>query len=599
MSILISCQSLEKSFSSRNLFRGLTFGVEEGARMGIIGSNGSGKSTLLRILAGVDDPDGGTVVRKRFLKLAYVDQETRFDDAKTVRETLMEIAASAEVAASDIELEIDRTLSKVGFTKSDQRVTELSGGWRKRLAIAGALAQSPDVLLLDEPTNHLDIESVLWLEELLKGAPFAWVMVSHDRYFLENTVTEIAELSPIYENGLLLSKGRYSDFLQQRTDYLQGQRSYAEALANKVRREVEWLRRGPKARTTKAKYRIDEAQNLQEELGQVTNRLRTNTVDIDFSGSGRQTKKLIEAENISVSRGERKLVTSLSIVLSPGARLGLLGANGTGKSTLIKALIKELDPDDGTVKHAENLKWVYFDQGRKSLNLNERLKSALAEKGDAVVYRDRSIHVMSWAKKFQFRQEQLDVPVGELSGGEQARVAIARLMVQSADVLVLDEPTNDLDIATLEILEESLVDFPGAVLLVSHDRYLMERVCNIFVGLDGNGGSRLYADYFQWQSSIAEKPLTKEKGQAPAEDKPKTTASSKRLSYMEQREFDQMESAIVSAEGELAAAQSVLDDPGIATQSARLLEATKSLQNAQEKVERLYARWADLESKIK
>lgn len=601
MSVLLSCQGLEKGYSAKSLFSGLTFGVFEGDRLGIIGNNGAGKSTLLRILAGLEEPDQGQVVQRKFLKLAYVPQQSHFVSHKTVYETLAELALGAGIAPADVENQISRSLSKVGFTDHQQKIQTLSGGWQKRLAIAGGLVQEPDVLLLDEPTNHLDIHGVLWLEQLLKNIPCAWVAVSHDRYFLEQTVTKVAEISSIYENGLLLAEGRYSDFLQQRADYLADQHAYAASLANKVRREIEWLRRGAKARTTKAKYRVDEAHNMQDELSQLNARLKTTSSDIDFSGSQRKTKRLIEVQDVGMRLGEKSLLNHLSLTLSPGMRLGLLGANGSGKSTLLKILLGEQEPTTGSIKRAENLQCVYFDQTRAALDPTRSLQRTLAEEGDAVVYRGRSIHVASWAKRFQFRQEQLALPVGELSGGEQARVLIARMMLQPADVLLLDEPTNDLDISTLEVLEESLQEFPGALVLVSHDRFLMDRVCNIFVGLDGQGGSEVFADYFQWQDALRAQTnaakAKEEKSDSSSERSQKT--NNKRLSYMEQREYDMMEEAIMNAELELDTAQNVVDDPSIATQTQRLMEATAALSAAQEKVDRLYARWSELEAKLK
>lgn len=314
-------------------------------------------------------------------------------------------------------------------------------------------------------------------------------MISHDRYFLENCTNRIVELGPQYPEGYIKIDGNYSEFLRRKQSFLEGQANHEAALANRMRRELEWLSRGPKARSTKAKYRKDDAQRLQEELQQVRQRNSQNkTVNIDFSGTERKTKKLLELKGIKKSLGNKILFEDVNLILSPGVRLGLLGRNGTGKSTLLHILQGNLEADSGQIKKAEAVKIVLFDQKREQLNLDHSLRKALSPAGDSVVYRGQSIHVNGWAKRFLFRPDQLETPIGKLSGGEQARILIARLMLQPADILLLDEPTNDLDIPSLEILEESLIDFPGSIVLVTHDRYLLDQVTNRILGLDGEGG---------------------------------------------------------------------------------------------------------------
>jgi ATP-binding cassette subfamily F protein uup len=609
MAVLVTCQGLDKSYHARPLFNGLTIGVADGDRIGVIGPNGAGKSTLLRIVAGLEEPDAGTVATRRNVKTAYVPQTQEFPADKSCTEIVAAVARAGGKTPDEAQLAAERVLSQIGFTDPAVHATTLSGGWRKRLSIACGLVQEPDLLLLDEPTNHLDLEGILWLEKLLAQSRFAWMMVSHDRYMLERTVTKVAEVSRVYPDGVYLAEGRYSDFLAKRQEYLLQQAKIEETLANKVRREVEWLRRGPQARTTKAKARIDEAHALIDELSELKGRLKTGETRIDFSASGRKTKRLIVAEGLSKSLGGRKLFSDLDLVLAPGMSLGLLGGNGTGKSTILKLLAGQLDPDTGTVTPADGLRIVVFDQNRESLDPTKTLKATLCEHGDSVIYRDRQVHIITWAKRFQFKPEQLNLLVGELSGGEQARALIARLMLAPADVLLLDEPTNDLDIPTLEVLEESLEDFPGALVLVTHDRYLMGRVCNMVLGLDGRGGSRLYADFEQWeremaQAAKAERADAKEskeradKASAATAAAPSASKSSKKLSYMEQREYDQMEGLILAAETTLEEKRAIAEDPAIAANSARLTVACDELRAAQSKVDTLYARWAELEAKV-
>lgn len=606
MGILLSCQELAKTYHARPLFDALSFGILDRDRLGIIGANGAGKSTLLRILAGLEEADRGQLAAKRGLKVAYVPQVVTFQHGETCLEVVRKAALAAGLEADQAALGAARVLGQVGFVDTGSRVESLSGGWTKRLSLAAGLVTEPELLLLDEPTNHLDLEGVLWLETLLADAPFAWAMVSHDRYFLERTATRILELSRVYPNGALVSEGRYSEFLEKRAEYQAQQSSLADSLANKVRREVEWLRRGPKARTTKAQFRIDEAHSMIAELTDVKGRLSSGgDSKIDFAATGRKTKRLIVAEHLQLKAGGRTLLQDLNLVLTPGLYVGLMGGNGTGKTTLLKALLGEVEPAGGTITRADALQVVYFDQNRQQLDPALTLRRTWVEGSDSVVYRGRPVHVATWARRFQFTSSQLDVPVGELSGGEQARAMIAKLMLTSADVLLLDEPTNDLDIPTLEALEESLGDFPGAIVLVSHDRYVVDRVANLIVGLDGQGGARLYADLAQWERDLSERraaarraarpaePATPDEGRAPTKESPK------RLSYMEQREYDRMEGEILAAEQELESRQRQMNDPQISTSAAELEKAAVALRQAEERVEALYARWAALEAKLR
>jgi ATP-binding cassette subfamily F protein uup len=467
---------------------------------------------------------------------------------------------------------------------------------------------APDVLVMDEPTNHLDIEGILWLEKMLTGSagPSAFLLVSHDRHFLENCSNRIIELSAVYPEGTLQVRGSYSEFLEKREEFLVGQMEEEERLANKARREIEWLRRGPKARSTKAKYRIDEAYKLTDELAEVKARNRSlSNVQIDFEATGRKTKKLLEAQGIAKSFGERTLFSDLDIVLSPGSRLGLLGRNGCGKSTLMKILAGAADPsgdvpDSGIIKTADNVCIVSFDQNRATIDPTLTLRRALAPEGDAIMYNGRSLHVVSWAKKFLFRPDQLETPVGQLSGGEQARILIAGLMRQPADILLLDEPTNDLDIASLDVLEASLLDFPGALVLVSHDRYLLDRVCQRLLGFGGKSGVTYYADYEQWLADLPEagkaeegvKKVSVKGGQEPAEKK-----LNGRLSYMDQREYDRIEETITAEEEKVELLEKKMELPEIVANPDELTQCWQELEATQAKVEQLYHRWDELEEK--
>lgn len=597
--MLLSCESLGKSYGVKPLFTDLSLGLCDGDHVGLIGPNGSGKSTLLKILAGIEDLDRGTRSVRRQLRIGYVPQEPSFVGGHSVEDTLAQVLLDEGLDPYEQGGRIARALSLGGFVRTDQAVSTLSGGWKKRLAIARSLMLEPDVLLLDEPTNHLDVEGILWLEGLLKAEPHAFIVISHDRRFLEAVTTRIWELNRRYPNGLFEAKGRYSEFLEQRDAALQAQADYQSSLANRVRREVEWLRRGPKARTTKAKARVDSAGRLIDELNVMESRQSKGPAGIDFTASGRRSKKLIEVIGLGKSLGAQPIVGSLDLQLGPGERIGLLGPNGSGKSTLLKLLAGRLTPDAGTITRADRLRVVTFEQHRESLDQQATLRQALAPAGgDAVVYQERSVHLVSWAKRFLFKPEQLDLPVSRLSGGEQARLLIARLMLQPADVLILDEPTNDLDIPTLDVLEDSLLEFTGALVLVTHDRWLLDRVSTRLLALDGTGRADWFADYAQWEAAQG-KNATEDRRPQTSTDRATPGGRSKRkgLSYKEQGEWDQIEARILESEARVAASQAAVNDPSIASSAADLQERYAALHAAQADVERLYARWAELDEK--
>jgi ATP-binding cassette subfamily F protein uup len=597
---LINVRSISKAFGADPLFQNVSFTVSEGDRIGLIGPNGSGKSTLLRILAGTEVPDDGEIAVRKRIRMSYVEQESEFASGDTVRSVIDAAMKTSAVPDSERGTRFAETLGRAGFADLDAEAAALSGGWQKRLAIVEALVQGPDILLLDEPTNHLDLAGIEWLEEVLEQAGFACVVISHDRYFLENVATEMAELSRIYPDGLLRVKGRYSTFLEKKEEFLHAQSKRQEALENLVHGEIEWLRRGAKARTRKSKARIDKAGELMEELADLNTRTRSGTAQIDFSATDRKTKRLIELQNVSYEIGGRRLFQGLNFIISAGLRVGLVGPNGSGKTTLLRLLRGEVAPATGEIRRADKLRIVYFDQ-RRELDPSVTLRRALAPEGDSVIYQDRVTHVASWAAKFLFKGEQLNQPVDRLSGGERARVLIAQLMLQPADVLLLDEPTNDLDIPTLEILEESLLEFRGSLVLVTHDRYMLDRVSTVVLGLDGQGGAERFADYSQWETWQAERQQTSQMGvrestRATTSTEP-ATSSKKKLSYLEAREYASIEERVAAAELVLDTKRVAAENPDIASDSERLMAAHVELEQAQSEVDMLYARWAELEKK--
>lgn len=595
---ILNAQGLSKSFGATPLFRDIAFTVSDGDRIGLIGPNGAGKSTLLKVLAAEEDADSGDVAVRKRARIGYVRQESHFASGLTVRDVLEAALKAGNVAEAEREGKLRETSGRIGLPDLNAEAAKLSGGWRKRLAIAEAVVAAPDVLLLDEPTNHLDLAGIAWLEDLLSAGDFASVIITHDRYFLENVATQIVELNRIYADGLLRVEGTYSKFLEAREAYQESQARLEESLRNRVRTEIDWLRRGPKARATKAKARIDNAHQLIGQLKEVSSRSQTATASIDFAATDRQTKRLVELNDISIQLGDRTIVEHLNFLIANGTRIGLVGPNGSGKTTILRLLTGELQPSAGTINKAASLRIVYFSQMRE-LPEGVTLRRALAPDSDSVVYQDRVIHVASYAQKFLFSGDQLNQPVERLSGGERARVLIARLMLEPADLLLLDEPTNDLDITTLEVLEESLLEYKGALVLVTHDRYMLDRVSTTVLGLDGKGSAATFADYAQWEQWFLEQQSERPQEDTPAKpvQSAQATPAKKKLSYLEAREFAGIEERVEAADARLEAAKSLVADSAVAVDAARLTEALAALEAAQVEVDTLYARWAELTEK--
>jgi ATP-binding cassette subfamily F protein uup len=599
---IITAQGLSKRYGAEPLFQDISFTVSEGERIGLIGPNGSGKSTLLEILYGRVKPDTGDVAVRKRTRLSMVAQNSEFAEGATIRSVIESSMVLAGVPEKDRAARMAEPLGRAGFTDLDTPTAALSGGWRKRLAIVEGLVQGPDILLLDEPTNHLDLAGINWLESVLQNAAFACVVVSHDRYFLENIATEVVELARMYENGFLRVSGNYSTFLIAKEEYLHAQRKHQESLENRVHTEIEWLRRGPKARTTKSKARIDSAQDMIGELADLNARTRTASAKIDFSSTDRQTKRLVALDDLTYAIGGRTLFGGINFAITSGMRVGLVGPNGSGKTTMLRLLRGDIEPTRGEIREADSLRIVYFDQNRV-LDPDTSLRRALAPDSDSVIYQDRVIHVASWAYRFLFDPEHLSQPVGKLSGGERARVLIAQLMLQPADVLLLDEPTNDLDIPTLEILEESLLEYRGALVLVTHDRYMLDRVSTIVLGLDGLGGAERFADYSQWdvwqrsrQKGTANFSSGTRRSSAGGGDA-RPAPAKKKLSYIEMRELENIEERIAEADKHLEVKRAALEDPAVTSDPALLKATCIEMDEAQNTLDTLYARWAELEKK--
>ncbi|HEX7674962.1 MAG TPA: ABC-F family ATP-binding cassette domain-containing protein [Bdellovibrio sp.] len=597
--LLINTHKLEKAFAGKVLFKNVSLGIEEGDRIGLVGPNGAGKSTLLRILSGQMDADSGDVTGKKGLRIGFLEQTPTFNPGETILDAILSRGDYNEHIGPAYEWMARLELSQFG----DQFLVEdLSGGWKKRVALARELILSPELLLLDEPTNHLDVSSILWLEEFLEKAQFATLIITHDRLFLQRVTNKIFDLDPKNPNYLFASNGGYLQYLESKELMMAGQEAKELTMKNTLRRETEWLRRGAKARLTKQKARIDRAGTLKADVEELSSKNAARTVKIEFKDADRNPQKLMEVSHITKAYDGRILFKDFTYMVTPKTRMALLGDNGSGKSTLIRILLGQEVPDMGEVKQAERLKVAYFEQNRETLNPKQSVLKNICPDGDYVHYQGTYVFARSYLERFQFNRQQMDLPVEKLSGGEQARLRIAQLMLNEAQVLVLDEPTNDLDVATLGVLEESLRDFNGAVILVTHDRYFMDQVAKEIIyfhkNSDGNNTLERFAGYLQWEEWFEEqKDLENQKKVEAKEEAKAASGKPKKLSFKEKFELENMESTILGLEDRLAAAQTESTLPHIVSDAGKVQELYTEIAKLQAEIERLYARWAELEQK--
>lgn len=575
--VILNANQLEKSYGARTLFKDLSFGLNAGERVGLVGPNGVGKSTLVKIIAGIVDPDEGQVTRSQGLRVGYLDQNPTFKKGTSILQGVMEkLNRDSEELSKAYQLVSLLGLDQFG---EDFLIEELSGGWQKRVALARELILEPQLLVLDEPTNHLDVSGILWLENFLKTQPFGTLMITHDRLFLQRVCQRILDLDPRNPHFLLDVKGDYLEFTEAKQNILDAQVKREGVLKNKLRREKEWLSRGPQARQTKQKARIEEAHKLEEDFDSVKARNLNRSAGIEFGGQKRLPKKLISVKSLGKGYEGKSLFSNFDFLIGPSTRLGFLGDNGSGKSTLIRCLLGLEKADSGEVEFAEDLKVSYFEQGKETLNSEESVLRNVCPEGDHVFFQGQFIHVRSYLERFLFFGHHVDLKVEKLSGGERARLRLAQLMLKEAHVLVLDEPTNDLDGATLDILEEALNDFNGAVILVTHDRFFLDSVCDQILAFPE---MEVFADYFQWERWFGEKKRTGSKEAAkPALKEVSTSPKAKRMSYKDKYELENMEQTIAHLEQEL--------------KKATKENQYEEMARLQESIDRKFSRWAELE----
>lgn len=596
MAQLISCVKISKSFAGKKLFSDLSFGIESKDRIGLVGPNGAGKSTLIKILARAVEPDAGQVVSQRGLRIGYLDQSPTFAANKTILSALSE---GVEDIASVYEW-----ISRLNLSQFPEEtlVNSLSGGWQKRVALAQELIKRPDILLLDEPTNHLDITSILWLEDFLMKQSMAYLMVTHDRLFLQRSTEKIWDLDPQNPNMLFTIDGSYDFYLQEKEALLRSQQRQLQINKNTLRRETEWLRRGAQARQTKQKARGQAAVALKSTVDQLKDKTRDRSVDLEFSQAERQPQKLIHLKNISFQVGEQVLWDQFSLLLTPKSRVALLGDNGTGKSTLLKIMTGALAPQKGSIETAQNLAISYFEQSKDTLDPKASTLKNICPDGDYVLFQGQFIYAKSYLERFQFNYEQMDQPVEKLSGGEKSRLRLAQMMLTSAQVLILDEPTNDLDLNTLESLQESLASFQGAVVLVTHDRYFMDSIAKEIIYINDKFASEpraiRFADYWQWEEWYeAQQERNSSKGAKAASAGESSAQGNKKtkLSYKDTFEYEGIEALIAQLELEIEQCQKEIASPEVVANATRTHELYEKIHTLTETLNKKYERWAELE----
>jgi len=638
---LLRAANVQLTFGSRTVFEGLTLTIEEGERVGLVGVNGSGKSSLMKIMAGVSRPDAGELQLRRGARVTYLPQEPEFAEGATVASELSvlqgplreALAAHAELSRKlestpaegheklleqlsalsdrieqlggwDTEHHAKTLLDRLGVKDWDRPVAQLSGGLRKRVAIARALLTRPDLLMLDEPTNHLDADTVDWLEEELDKLPGALLLVTHDRYFLDGLVDRMVEIQP--GGGVVSYPGNYEAYVEQKLAAQENASLAQHKRERWISQEVAWLRRGPEARRTKSKARIERARKLMAEKGFQ----RPKVAGLQVLAAPRLGHTVIEAEGIEKSYGERRVLKGVDFRLQRGERVGIVGPNGVGKTTFLRVLLGELLPDAGKLVIGKNTKVAYYDQTRASLDPEQTVYDAASHGEDWVELGDTKIALRDYLDDLLFPVPMQKQKVAALSGGERNRLLLARLFLEGANVLVLDEPTNDLDIVTLNVLEGLLLSFTGSVLLVTHDRYFLDKVATSILAFEGDGRVTRYEGNYamyrrlkeQAEAARAAEASTsapkKEAAPPPASEASKSARKPGKLSYKEQRELEGMEAAIEAAETRKAELEAKLADPAVYSSATKVPELQRELETAGAEVDRLYARWQELQSLV-
>ena len=616
MSSILAANSVTVRYNDRVVLDSLTLAIDERDRIGMVGRNGSGKSTFLRILAGLQQPDSGEITRRRDLMIGYLPQEFSLDPNLNVEQNVREGARHIldlihefetlpaeskrhhdiedQIQAHDgwnLDTRIAIAMEKLNCPSPDRAIDKLSGGEQRRIALAQAIISQPDLLILDEPTNHLDTHSIEWLAEFLEQYPGAFLLVTHDRYFLDRITNSIVEIA----NGKAYSyTGSYTDYLLAKAE----REATAEVSEHKrqmfLRREIEWVRRGPKAQTTKSKARWDRYFEAADQKGPDIDK----DVDLVIPPPPPLANRIVDLTNVGSVLGGKRLFSGLTLNFAAGQRLGIFGRNGLGKTTLLKIIQGQLEPTEGTVKIGMLTKFNYVDQGRLQLNEDKTVLDEISDGSEFVIFGDDRISLRSYLKRFLVTDDRITTLVKHLSGGERSRLLLARILKNGGNFLILDEPTNDLDLATLRVLEEALISFPGVAVVVSHDRYFLNRVCTAILAFEGEGKvaySEGSYDYYLEKKARAEAAaattmLTSRSAPSSKSDKPR------KLTFKEQKELEGMEAAIHATEQKIHEIEALYLDPDFHRKHGpRAAEIQAELQTARARTAALYKRWEELE----
>lgn len=619
---LLSAETISKAYTERWLFKDLSFGLSLGEKVALVGANGTGKSTLLKVLAGFIEPDTGEVRKRTGISVGYLAQEPELDPNKTVEQTIYNednkminlineyekaisdpdypadkmqevLIQMEELNAWDFDKKIEQVLSKLGIKDLSAKTSSLSGGQKKRVALAQLLLSAPDLIIMDEPTNHLDLDAIEWLENQLNGHNISLIMVTHDRYFLDNVANEIIEL----ERGTLYRhKGNYAYFLEKKAERETMHQSSVDKAKNRLTKELEWMRRQPKARGTKAKYRIDAFYEIKDKASQG---LKKDELEINIK-TARQGNKVIELDNIAKKFGDKVILKGFTHIFTKKERVGIIGKNGAGKSTLLNILTERLKPDTGEVVHGVTTQVGYYTQQTDNVNPENRIIDEVKQIAEFVTLGDgEQVSVSRLLEMFLFPPAVQYTPVSKLSGGERRRLQLLKVLVQNPNFLILDEPTNDLDIDTLNVLEEFLEQFDGCLLLVSHDRYFMDKLVDHLFVFEGDGELRdfngNYSDYRDEQEELEKLALEEKKTPkaTAVQNQASLSSSSKKRSFKEQKEFEELESEIAKLEMEKSKCISKLNDTNLSHQ--QLAELSKSIEDLELSIDSKTSRWLELE----
>lgn len=615
---LLSVENIDKSYGTLVLFENLSFGINQGQKMALIAKNGTGKTSLLEIIAGADQPDAGQVVKRNDVKVGYLPQEPNLDPQLTIEESIfaadnetLQVINRYEKAlnnpedteayqkafdqmealqAWDFETTYKQILSKLKLDDLSQKVGDLSGGQRKRLALTNLILDRPDLLILDEPTNHLDLEMIEWLEGYLKSENLTLFMVTHDRYFLDRVCNHIIEID---DQKLYSYKGNYAYYVEHRANRMETEATNLAKAKQLYKSELDWMRRQPKARTTKSKSRIENFDDIKE---RATNRRKEHKVSLEINME-RLGSKVIELHKISKTYGEKELFSNFEYVFKRQERIGIIGKNGTGKSTFLNILTGQEEPDSGKVIIGETIKIGYYTQGGIKIKPEQKVIDVIREFGDYIpLKKGQKISAQQLLERFLFdRKKQYDF-VEKLSGGERKRLYLCTVLIQNPNFLILDEPTNDLDIITLNVLEQFLLDFPGCLIVVSHDRYFMDKIVDhlfVFENQDISDFPGNYSDYRAYKKLEQEEAYAKPKAEKKVQEKPKTTEVT--LTYQEQKQYKRLESDIKKLESQKAKLEAkFLED----LNPDEIKELSIDLQKIESDIEEKTEKWFELSMKL-